>query len=87
MKIKRIIIDICEACLDGIGEECHTPECALFLHSVDLPIDKELYEVIDEYELETIIETTEYQLTDEDRKGLSTGVEQIPNLYVKPKND
>ncbi len=52
MKIKHIKIRICEACLDGIGQECHTPGCALFLHSVDLPIAPELYEVLDEYEFE-----------------------------------
>jgi hypothetical protein len=52
MKIKYIKIRICEACLDGIGQECHTPGCALFLHSVDLPVMPELYEVIEEYDLE-----------------------------------
>ena len=50
MKIKRIEIDICEACLDGKGEECHTPGCALWLHRVDLPIHPEMYKVIAEYE-------------------------------------
>ena len=48
MKIKKIAIWICEACLDGEGEECHTPGCSLFLHSVDLPINGEMYEVLDE---------------------------------------
>jgi hypothetical protein len=48
MKLKRILIWICEACLDGIGEQCHTPGCALFLHSVDLPIDKRLYYLVEE---------------------------------------
>lgn len=50
MKIKRIIINICEPCLKGEGKECHTPGCALFLHKVDLPIHEELYEVLNEYE-------------------------------------
>ncbi len=50
MKIKYIRISICEACLDGVGEECHTPGCALFIHAVDLPIDPGLYEVILEHE-------------------------------------
>ena len=49
MKIKHISIYICEACLNGKGQECHTPGCALFLHSVDLPIDPRLYQVLDEY--------------------------------------
>jgi hypothetical protein len=50
MKIKHIAIKICEACLDGVGDECHTPGCALWLHSVDLPIDENLYIVLDECE-------------------------------------
>jgi hypothetical protein len=49
MIIRKIIIDICQACLDGVGEECHTPGCALFLHSVDLPIRPEMYEILNEY--------------------------------------
>lgn len=49
MKLKEIKIIICEDCLNGIGEECHTPGCALFLHTVDLPIDKRLYTVIKEF--------------------------------------
>ena len=44
--LKRIEITICEDCLNGIGSECHTPGCALFLHRVDLPIHKELYRVL-----------------------------------------
>ena len=51
MKLKKIIITICEACLDGLGQECHTPGCALCLHAVDLPISTELYEVISESEV------------------------------------
>ncbi len=50
MKIKKIEIWLCELCLNGEGEECHTPGCALFLHSVDLPIAPELYLILDEYE-------------------------------------
>jgi len=50
MKLKKIQITICETCLDAIGQECHTPGCALFLHAVDLPINPEMYEVIDEWE-------------------------------------
>jgi len=48
MKIKYIAIRICDACLKGEGQECHTPGCALFLHKVDLPIDENLYLVLDE---------------------------------------
>ncbi len=57
MKLKRIEITICEACLDGVPSECHTPGCALFLHTVDLPIAPELYEVKAEYEDDPISET------------------------------
>ena len=52
MKLKTIKITICEACLNGQGEECHTPGCALIFHGVDLPIYPELYEVIEEVEVE-----------------------------------
>ncbi len=51
MLIKRIVIDICQDCLDGKGEECHTPGCALFLHRVDLQIDENLYHEVHRYEL------------------------------------
>lgn len=47
--LKTIQITICEPCLAGIGEECHTPGCALFLHRVDLPIHPDLYEVVAEF--------------------------------------
>lgn len=48
MKLKLIQIRICEPCLKGEGQECHTAGCALWLHRVDLPIDEGLYEVISE---------------------------------------
>lgn len=45
MKIYRCTLLICEACLDAVGQECHTPMCALFLHRVDiLKIDRDLLE-------------------------------------------
>ena len=50
MKLKQIKITICEACLNGEGQECHTPECAMFLHAVGLPIHPEMYEVLQERE-------------------------------------
>ncbi len=50
MKLKKIIITICEACLDGLGQECHTPGCALYMHRVDLSIDSRLYNIISESE-------------------------------------
>jgi hypothetical protein len=58
MKIKRIAIDICEGCLNGEGKECHTPGCALFLHSVDLPINPDIYTVLHEFDSETGSEPT-----------------------------
>lgn len=57
MKIKHVKIWICEGCLEGEGEMCHTPGCALIRHMVDLPIGPELYEVIGE--------TTEHQPQDD----------------------
>jgi hypothetical protein len=50
MKIKVVTMHVCEACLDGVGEECHTPGCAMWLHSVDLPFHPESYEVQREYD-------------------------------------
>jgi hypothetical protein len=41
IRLKLIAITICEPCLKGDGEECHTPGCALWLHAVDLPIDRD----------------------------------------------
>lgn len=52
MKIKVVTMHICEACLDGVGDECHTPECAMWLHTVDLPFPPESYEVQREYDSE-----------------------------------
>ena len=46
MKLRTIVITLCQACLDGEGEECHTPGCAMFLHRVDLPFAPESYEVL-----------------------------------------
>jgi len=51
MKLKTIKIMICEACLEGVGECCWTPGCALWLHKVDLSIDPRLYEVKQEFEV------------------------------------
>ncbi len=51
MKIKLVKIRLCEACLEGRGDECHTPECALCFHSSPgYPIHREMYEVLDEWE-------------------------------------
>lgn len=50
MKLKDIRITICEACLDGIGECCWTPGCAMWMHEVDLAFDPRAYEVIQEFE-------------------------------------
>jgi hypothetical protein len=41
-KLRRVIANLCTACIAGEGEECHTPGCILWLHRVDLPIHEEL---------------------------------------------
>ena len=52
MKLKLVKIWLCESCLRGEGQECHTPGCALFLHnSPGHPIMEELIEVIKEIEI------------------------------------
>lgn len=46
-QVHRVAISLCQLCLDGKGEECHTPGCALFLHnSPGHPIYAEFYEII-----------------------------------------
>jgi hypothetical protein len=40
-QVKEYAIYLCEECINGIGKECHTPGCGLFLHTVDLPIHRE----------------------------------------------
>jgi hypothetical protein len=40
--VKEYVISLCQACIDGIPSECHTPGCALWLHRVDLPIHRDL---------------------------------------------
>ena len=47
MKVKLVKLWLCESCLMGEGEECHTPGCALWLHRCpDFPVMEELYEVV-----------------------------------------
>ncbi len=43
--LRRVTMTICDACIDGLGKECHTHGCALWLHRVDLPIHRELIEI------------------------------------------
>jgi len=51
MKIKKVEIWLCEECLEGKGDECHTPGCALCFHnSPGHPIHKEFYTVLEEFE-------------------------------------
>jgi hypothetical protein len=40
MKLKTIEITICEACLEGKGQECHTAGCAMWMHRVDITFYK-----------------------------------------------
>ena len=45
--LNRVIITICDPCLNGEGGECHTPGCAFWLHRMDkLPVHSELYKVL-----------------------------------------
>lgn len=39
--VKQYVISLCQACIDGVPSECHTPGCALWFHRVDLPIHRE----------------------------------------------
>lgn len=46
-RVLTVQIRLCWACLTGVGGECHTSGCALFLNRApDLRIHPELYEVI-----------------------------------------
>lgn len=36
--LHEVALTLCEPCINGVGEECHTPGCDLFLHAVDIPI-------------------------------------------------
>lgn len=46
-RVHQVKIRLCEACLEGKGDECHTPGCALFIHdSPGIRIHPELYEVV-----------------------------------------
>ena len=53
MKLKRVVVNICDPCLKGEGSECHVPECSMFLHRVDLPFTEGTYEVLSEQDDET----------------------------------
>lgn len=55
MKLKQVKITICEACLNGEGEMCNVPGCALCRHAVDLPIAPEMYEVLQEWDYEEVL--------------------------------
>jgi len=47
-QVHLVQIWLCEFCLQGVGAECHTPGCALFLHdSPGYPITRELYEIVE----------------------------------------
>lgn len=45
-KLFRITGWICEACLNGEGEQCHTPGCFLIRHRApDFPICRDVLEI------------------------------------------
>lgn len=67
LPLKTYAMQLCEECIDGIGEECHTPGCVLWLHSVDLPIDRGLLtEVEYDYECKTYKEKQVLKTVDSD---------------------
>jgi hypothetical protein len=52
--VHRVVVWICDLCLDGAGGECHVPGCALFLNRApDCTIrNNPLVESIDGVELD-----------------------------------
>lgn len=37
--VHRVTLLLCEQCIDGVGGECHSPGCSLFLNRApDIPI-------------------------------------------------
>lgn len=47
VRVQTVQIRLCDDCLSGIGGECHTPGCALWLNRApDLRIHPELYSVV-----------------------------------------
>ena len=51
--VKKVIINLCEYCLNGTGGECHVPECALCRNCApDIQIPPEVYTVVSEYEVD-----------------------------------
>jgi hypothetical protein len=47
-EVHRVSLLLCEGCLLGLGNECHTPACALCRHDSPgpMPLMIELYEVV-----------------------------------------
>jgi hypothetical protein len=46
-KTHRVELELCEGCLLGLGQECHTPACALCWHnSPGHPLIPELVTII-----------------------------------------
>lgn len=62
MEIKQVVINICEDCLEGKGDECHTPGCAMFMHTVDLAIHPDMYEVVENLEKVENLENRLFEL-------------------------
>lgn len=37
-RLRTVQLQVCEACIERRGDECHTPGCTFWLHSVaDIP--------------------------------------------------
>lgn len=48
-RVHRVNLLLCEGCLLGKGQECHTPACALCWHDAPapFPINPELYLIVE----------------------------------------
>lgn len=51
-KLNRVVITLCEDCLNGVGKECHTPGCALIRRRCpDFAVDPDTYQVLPDREV------------------------------------
>lgn len=57
--VHRYAIYLCDACIQGIGQQCHSPGCALFLNRCpDIPVHVLPYGLC--AQIDTIEEIDEY---------------------------
>jgi hypothetical protein len=85
--VKLIKIWVCEPCLQGVGEVCCTPSCALCRHrSLEWPIMPEMYEVLEESTDRTLVQDARNEIVTRIRETLGVNptlteksVEHIPD--------